>query len=605
MSINQIIIIDNSIEISKIKNLELSNSKIITVDYEIHKKLNDEKIEHFISDDFLDQKLLIKIQKESYKIAKWYNTPEISEKITYNSINLGGLFYIEFHAFMIPFLKKLFEIYYICKEYKNYKIFTSKNLISIIKKHTSDFECINPESLENSDFLYDSLPITKKIWNQNLKINLSRKNIKQIKNFSENFMKKILDVDKRISKNNKSVLFVEFDLNKFQNLFLHPQKKFNFILYNRRRPIFINKKSINILKDSKCSYISENNFKKYRKNDFEVSQIINLIENSGELKKLFEIDSINFWDELKPKLINLSKKRIPEAITEIDYAKQIFEKYQFSSMVILSESGFNEQIVIELAKKQGIPIILLQHGMGPESRETLNLKKFDGVWPIKSDYICVWGNIVRKISSENGINENKIIEVGNPVFDNLSKCKNKEYVLLTTSWLTNNQIFDYSAKKILNYEKTIEEIAKIIKKLNLELVVKLHPAPSERDVGKSISKTMPKARIVKDGNIHELINNCRLMIVTDFSTTILEGTLFEKPVISVRIKEEYYGTPIVFEKNGCHVSTINELDESIEKILKDKDFEKSLLAKQKKFLKQYVSHINNSTDKFIEFISKL
>lgn len=42
-------------------------------------------------------------------------------------------------------------------------------------------------------------------------------------------MKKILDVDKRISKNNKSVLFVEFDLNKFQNLFLHPQK--NLILF--------------------------------------------------------------------------------------------------------------------------------------------------------------------------------------------------------------------------------------------------------------------------------------------------------------------------------------------------------------------------------------
>ena len=57
------------------------------------------------------------------------------------------------------------------------------------------------------------------------------------------------------------------------------------------------------------------------------------------------------------------KKKLLESIREIEYAKLFLKNCDIDSVIILSESGFTEQIIINLTKHLSKKIILLQHGI--------------------------------------------------------------------------------------------------------------------------------------------------------------------------------------------------------------------------------------------------
>ena len=53
---NQIIIINEIFQIEKIKKLKISNYQVFAINYEIHKKLDEENISHIIADELLSKK---------------------------------------------------------------------------------------------------------------------------------------------------------------------------------------------------------------------------------------------------------------------------------------------------------------------------------------------------------------------------------------------------------------------------------------------------------------------------------------------------------------------------------------------------------------------
>ena len=83
------------------------------------------------------------------------------------------------------------------------------------------------------------------------------------------------------------------------------------------------------------------------------------------------------------------------------------KKHNFTSIVVWSENGFNEQIMISLAKKYKIPIILLQHGTYVDDLKAKDFNIFSGILPIKSDWFSVWGKEMLEYSKKCGISEKK------------------------------------------------------------------------------------------------------------------------------------------------------------------------------------------------------
>ena len=90
-STKTIIFFDSSSNIENLKSYP--TTYVITFDYESHKTLQKNNIQHQISDDFLDVVDLQTIQKKSYHFSCWYNESTISQFLEYDGINLGELFY--------------------------------------------------------------------------------------------------------------------------------------------------------------------------------------------------------------------------------------------------------------------------------------------------------------------------------------------------------------------------------------------------------------------------------------------------------------------------------------------------------------------------------
>ena len=129
-----IVLFESSTNLKNIeKFISKNDSLIITFDYKSHEILTLRRISHEVSDSFLDEKDIHLLQKEAYRLTKWFDT-KISDSITYENINFGELFYIDFYCILLLVMKKFFEITRIAKKYPNAKFFASSAHYDMIKQ---------------------------------------------------------------------------------------------------------------------------------------------------------------------------------------------------------------------------------------------------------------------------------------------------------------------------------------------------------------------------------------------------------------------------------------------------------------------------------------
>jgi hypothetical protein len=100
-----------------------------------------------------------------------------------------------------------------------------------------------------------------------MNIELSRKTFSRIKNPIQKFTNEIYNLEPD-PQNKKNILLVSFDPVQYEEMFMEFKKKnINFLLLNLRKPAITNKKSLNIVKNSKSKIIDLNKFSKYVKSD--------------------------------------------------------------------------------------------------------------------------------------------------------------------------------------------------------------------------------------------------------------------------------------------------------------------------------------------------
>ena len=185
----KIILLDsvNSIDEIKREITEIRNVRIITFDYDSHKNLLKNKIKHEISDDFLGEKEYESIQNKSMTLTKWYDG-ELSELLEYEKVNLGRIFYVEFHYYLLQILKKTLEVKKIVKELQDGDLIASPKLFNIAKEFNPSVIPFDSKVKENEDFLDDSIKFRL---TNNVKFDLSRKSYQKLKGTSEKIFSNI------------------------------------------------------------------------------------------------------------------------------------------------------------------------------------------------------------------------------------------------------------------------------------------------------------------------------------------------------------------------------------------------------------------------------
>jgi CDP-glycerol glycerophosphotransferase (TagB/SpsB family) len=305
------------------------------------------------------------------------------------------------------------------------------------------------------------------------------------------------------------------------------------------------------------------------------------------------------------------KQRLEESINEILIAKGIFEKISFTSLLIQNESGFTEQILLNFAQKNHIPIILISHGL---SYETLNSQYadrriFDGVDPIRSSKYLVWGQSQFMFAKNYGIDEKKLKIIGSPSHDMLFHINQKDlqndYVLLATSSPTASIIKDLTIDTLEKYENTIKDICKIVTENGKNLIIKLHPFQEELDITNLVNSVNPNIKILKIGDITDLIKNCSIFLTIDISTTILDAQIFSKPVISISVKNYNWGIPTIFESNSCIRTNMDSFEKNFSDLQSNTDLQEKITNQSLKFIDDYLSFQGNSSPELLKFLQSV
>jgi hypothetical protein len=591
-------LIESSV-LPKINNLIPKNSQIISFDYESHQYFEKSETPHMQSEELLSDFDLEKINSLAKNLSKWSKEEIISNFITYENLNLGDLFTVEFHYFILPLIKKFLEIQKIISKFPNTIFHTTGILSNIIEflgiKHISKITEHNPS------FLYDDIQIKTPFLN----FNLSRTKFNKFKNFSENLSHFL--PSKSLENSCKNILFIEFDLERYESLFTQSKKyQLNLIIHNRRRPLYYNPKSFQIFRNSNC-IDSFNNFNEKNIDNKLISKItsdiLNNIRSHNTLfTDFFKIDNFSIWEIIRPSFLELCEKRIRSALLEFFIANQIFENQTIDKIVLLSENGFNEQIFLVLGKKFDVEICLLQHGIFLDDSNALDHNIFSGIVPIKSDKILGWGEISKTYFS-NIVSDSKIETVGYPGFDKYLDSQNssEKYVLLTTTAPRKIDVKGYLIKYLEKYENSIFHMCSILSQQGKKIIIKTHPFMDEHQLPERLTK-LPSVQIKNNSNVLELIRNSELVIVFGISTIALEAQILGKPIIFY--ENDYdLGTTTLTRSKLCMLLNDNNFESNVSQIFNDSNVKSDLIQKGDDCVKQYLSNLGFASKKTLDYFA--
>jgi len=607
----KIIFVDNLTSINEIEIFSnKSDVKIISFDYASHIKLKEKNIQHEISEIYLTQDTR-KLQKQCFEFSNWYDLDVIKKNISFLNINISKLYTDQLIHVIIKIIKKFSEIKVIIKKFPNLKYFASGDLLLIGKLWIKSINEI-PNS-QKVKFYFDDIEIGTNIGKKNIKVSIPNSYYKKIKNISEKVLELTLQ-NKNLSE--KNTLIVEFDTKKYKNFFLESKNhKKNILYYGRRRPGIWDLESFKIIKNSQCKIITSNIinddiFKKNKKNISEIKEnFLQILDSDKELSDFFSIENISIISVISPIIKILIIDRLDEIVSEILLAKQMFDESIIDSVVVLSEIGMTEQIIIQLANQKKIPILHLQEGLHVDTQEAYEHSKFHTIFLESADKYLAWGKLSKDFQVKIGkIPVENIIELGSPRFSELNLSNNKnseEFILLATMPPQIEQINGIDVRNLEKYLKDILKICEIVSIQKKKLVIKLHPTSDILNISNTIQEKFPDIIVIEKGDINPLIEKCSIVIVTGFSTVIVQAQILQKPVISIPLIDYNWGKPSVYAENSCLLIELQQLSVNLKKIHDDQLFRNELIINGNKFLNNCFVNKDKSSELIWNYIKNL
>jgi len=618
LSNKEIIFMDVNSNFNQIKKKINQNKNILVIsfDYKSHKKLNDEKIKHKISDKFINDLECNNIQDYVYKFNYWFDENEFSNLLIHKGVNIGRLYQDELLNFFVRFLKKFKEVENIFTINQETIFFADNELYKIINFFTKSCTKIEHSNDKLHAFTHEQIKIGLKIGKKQKNIFINEKKYLKFKNVVDQLINSFFK-PRKIQKEKSNILFVEYNTDRFKELFLKSREyNFQIFFYGRKRPPFWNFSTLKTIINSKCKIITEKfiydqttetNY--FKSNEHMKNQISELWKKNTILEKFFTFEEKNIFELIKPVLIELIENRLAHTVKEIELAHRMFEKIKIDYSVVINEVGFYEQIISSLSKKFNVNCIHMQEGYHWDVKEVHQNHVSQGVYLHDAQKLLVWGNIDREMAMNNAlIPSEKIGIIGAPRYDELFglKSKKEDYILLASSADPQpEEVEGLRVQKIEKYLSDILEICKVVSELEEKLIVKLHPSPTQlTNLEELTSRIDPEINILSSGDITELLPNAKILICIGISSTMIEAIILGKPVIFIPGIDYNYKNPSVVELNGCLTSNIKNVKDDLLKILHNEKIYLEIQNLSNNYLKKLIDFQGNSSKKFYEFLKK-
>ena len=610
----------------RLNDLKLDNNSIIVpIDYESFTFLRSNRIPYNLPESYLEKQKYPQIDEISNKIASsWWKDPCVKD-FSYEGINFGYLMEFEFQNTLVKLLKHVIEFEKIIQVEKPNIILgpLGQDMFTKIPEFVANRHKIKFVGYEiyskNKPFLFDSVPIFFKIGSKLVTLNLSYKQINSISKTLQKISKIFQIIGRKNSENR--LLLLDFNVDRHGNLLDGLEENgLHVVLLNKRRPVIWNLNSLKIELSKRYEFFNLTDYyngesrTKVKKHVSLMYEKISELWTNQAIKKLFEIEEINLWDLIKDDFKEFLKNRIALAIEEIELGIQLLKKEKFSYLIEWGYSLPFEKTMLLLAKRFGLKSLEIQHGVYGIGKDKFGQRPTLFPCSKEADYLAVWGELTTKFFLDNNVDKDRVIEIGNPSYDNLFRL-NKNYgskrsgiILLATGGLGTSYSFHNTITVTKRYEDFIKQTCKVIKKLsNTKIIVKLHPYSDDKiNIPKIVHEIDKNIQIAKNENIIDLIRNSDLVIST-YSTVIIEAMIMGKLTLAFRLLSDAFESEhIPLQNSGASLTTDNpqEIPILIEKIFSDPKMREGLIRNSRKFLDRYLSNQGNSSKKLSEFIKK-
>jgi hypothetical protein len=597
-------------------NLE-KNCEIICLNHIIDNEFKKYKIKTLNEKEILKISDYLEIDELVYNISKkWCENNQLEKDLTYKKINLGLTIQNELFQNLLKYIHRIFLVKKSLEIIKPDLVFTtfSNEVLDSIAYEiciTNQIEIQKldevPKGFENK---FDKVNFALNILGKNIELSVSEnqfKTLKKIYEFIASLKFNIMTIFDKKEKMEKTVLFLDFNLNWHESLIeKYFNLGFNILCLNNRRPLLWSNNSLKIAKKFKIEKISLQKSKE--ETDFDkIMKKINF--KNSDLENLFKIKEFNFWKIYENELTNICKKRFKETINLIIQVEKILNSRKIDLVWTLDDWGFDKTIV-NICKNKKIPSCLFLAG-------GLQVLKPEGkLWPMVmakqriADKIFLWGENDLNNSIECGADPKKLVIGGAPKYDKIffNSKKSEKYILILTGGFPSTQYSYFNSISVINefkvlFEKTLNEV----KKLNKKIIIKRHPTQGPQeilDIIEIIKRIIPNASILKDANTLELISNASL-IITVCSTVLEESIILDKPVIYLPYIKNDIGIPYSKLNAVIEISNPEKIEESIHNCLFDNITKKKLENGRKEFLEKIISFQGYATEKHVELSLKL
>lgn len=204
-------------------------------------------------------------------------------------------------------------------------------------------------------------------------------------------------------------------------------------------------------------------------------------------------------------------------------------------LLVLYDHGLHEAGIVTLARSEGIPTVVLQHGLAN--------RFIPGYLPLKADRFACWGEAERELNVGLGMEERRIAVTGHPRFDDQwtpgrpgARSQGPLRVLVATQGVFASVDWSFALTRV---ERIIRELAPLGEgRRGHRFTLRLHPnetvhpsavAVAERS-GIRLTKGLPLREQFEEHDV----------VVTQFSTIGVEALMAGKPLVSMnwRSREE-------------------------------------------------------------------
>jgi len=318
----------------------------------------------------------------------------------------------------------------------------------------------------------------------------------------------------------------------------------------------------------------------------------------SEKKRIIVYDGKSAWPYAKYAFnVFMSKQFLYLTCLYYEMFNKAIIQDKVKTLVITATNGLFEKCAMAAAKKQNIPVLVVQHGMGGFTKNPE---------PICETKFLIFSEKYIKRLEEFGVKRDDIFVTGPIIFDDVTKYSKKTAEHEgTRAFLATTPAIEENLLDKDEYFGIIKKIFSEIQKKKISLTVKLHPREIYFDEYIKLTKKYPNVKVTKDqdrDNYYSLVSECDIFLHFN-SSAALEAMMLGKPVVNIMIFKDDQKS---FTKDcNCSIE-ITGKDDIGKAIDKAFDQKKSLLKNADKFLEKSCGKVDGkSYQRVCETIYKL